>query len=45
MVNNQTGGVRAKFYDSAGHLYFTTPAAVSYDNSYNWTPVYSIIAC
>ena len=43
--NNQTTGVRARMYNSAGNLIFTTPPAHSSDRSGDWTHVFSVRNC
>jgi hypothetical protein len=44
-VNDQTAGTRARFYGSSGNLLYTTPGSFSSDQSYYWTPVWTIRPC
>jgi hypothetical protein len=44
-VNNQTSGTVATFEDSWGVPIYLTPRAFSYDNSYDWHPVWYIEVC
>jgi hypothetical protein len=43
--NNQSTGTRARMYNSAGSLIYTTPGARSYDNVGDWTSVYTVRNC
>lgn len=44
-INQQTPGVRAKFYGKSGNLLLTTPVPNSWDRNYDWTPVWTIKPC
>lgn len=44
-INQQTPGVRAKFYGQSGNLLLTTPVPNSWDRNYDWTRVWTIKPC
>lgn len=43
--NNQSTGIRARMYNSAGNLIYTTPPARSRDGSGDWIPVKTVRNC
>jgi hypothetical protein len=44
-ANNQIAGARARMYNKAGTLIYTTPPPYSQDKHGNWTPVASVRPC